>query len=114
MCAYVEKGIIVPNSHSGLGLGAHSQIFLYPLMVGLTTSYTTITHKYDSLLVNGIYYKDVIKTCNTINYTDDYHVIYYYFVKNYGIIKKITSEYNSLVGQWDLHVWELTTSNIKQ
>lgn len=69
---------------------------------------TTITNKYDSLLVDGKYYKKGVEFYCSQNYTENNHKTYFYIAKNYGIIKKRIYAYT----QW--RTWELTNSIIKQ
>jgi hypothetical protein len=109
VCAYVEREKII----SGIPDEGYNNVLIYPFNIGLAGgTYTTISNKYDSLLVEGKYYKGVVEFYCSLNYTENNQPTYFYIAKNYGVIRKKIWVYNGSLGFWEWRTWELLRSNI--
>jgi hypothetical protein len=112
-CAYVRREKIIPNNTDV----PYTYALFYPFTIGYTPtaaspSVQSLSAKYDSLLVEGKYYKDVIEYYETKNSTETNQPTYFYIAKNYGVIRKKIWVYNGSLGFWEWRTWELLRSNI--
>ncbi len=75
--------------------------FIYEPVLNSKLGRTSVSAIFDTLIVAGKLYFNVIQINDTLNTLDGGYPTYYYFAKNYGLIKKEIMETSEVV-EWNL------------